>query len=276
MTTTTATTSSTATTPDFATDWKHWHDGVEAQRRTPHSFLAYTSFNLLHEEPQRFDDVPGTWTTGPEGVIVQLDAGQVLDVDGVAVRGVHQWGVIDERTFHRARFEDAVIEVSRRGGRDIVRPLHPEHALRTEYQGTPTFAPDERWVIEGVFEPEPARDIDIAAAIPAIEHVHTTPGRVRFSVDGVEAVVTLIARGADAAVLLFRDATSGVTTYAASRTLAVALPRGADHRVVLDFNRAGNLQCAYTDFSPCPLAPIENWLPFAIEAGEKTPVARTS
>ncbi|NKF32944.1 hypothetical protein HER21_41700, partial [Pseudomonas sp. BGM005] len=63
---------------------------------------------------------------------------KVLDVDGVAVRGVHQWGVIDERTFHRARFEDAVVEVSKRGGRDIVRPLHPEHALRTEYAGTPT------------------------------------------------------------------------------------------------------------------------------------------
>ena len=47
---------------DFVQEWQHWHDGIEAQRRTPHSFLAYTSFNLWSEEPQRFDDVPGTWT----------------------------------------------------------------------------------------------------------------------------------------------------------------------------------------------------------------------
>lgn len=271
----TITEADTSVATSFEQKWHQWHDSVEAQRRAPHSFLAYTSFNLLSEEPRRFDDVPGTWTTGREGVIVQLDAGQVLDVDGVAVRGVHQWGVIDERTFHRARFEDAVIEVSKRGGKDIVRPLHPEHPLRTAYQGTPTFAPDERWVIEGVFEPEHPRDIDIAAAIPSIEHVHTTPGRVRFSVEGTEVAVTLIGRGADAAVLLFRDATSGVSTYGASRTLAVTLPHGGDRRIVLDFNRASNLQCAYTDYSPCPLAPVENWLPFAVEAGEKTPLART-
>ncbi|MGW8482791.1 DUF1684 domain-containing protein [Microbacterium sp. NPDC055903] len=260
----------------FEEAWQQWHDELEHRRREPHGFLAYTSFNLLGTEPQRFDDVPGTWTSGDEGVIVQLDAGQVLDVDGVAVRGRHVWGVIGERTFHRARFEDAVIEVSRRGGRDIVRPLHPDHDLRTEYRGTPTFAPDERWVIEGVFEPSEEREIPIAAAIDTIEHTHTTPGNVRFAVGGVEVSATLISRGGDAATLLFRDATSGVTTYGASRTLAVTLPPAGEQRIVLDFNRASNLQCAYTDFSPCPLAPRENWLPFAVQAGEKTPLDRTS
>lgn len=265
-----------STSATFAREWQEWHDAVERRRREPHGFLAYTSFNLLSDRPQRFDDVPGVWTTGPEGVLVELDQGQVLDVDGVEVRGRHVWGVIGERTFHRARFEDAVIEVSRRGGRDIVRPLHPDHGLRTGYRGTPTFAPAERWVIEGVFEPSEPVEIPIAAAIDAIEHTHTTPGRVRFSVDGTEVAVTLISRGGDAATLLFRDATSGVTTYGASRTLAVTLPTGGDRRVVLDFNRASNLQCAYTDFSPCPLAPVENWLPFAVEAGERTPLDRTS
>lgn len=270
--TSTAPTTETA----FETEWRQWHEAVEQRRREPHGFLAYTSFNLLSDDPQRFDDVPGTWTTGPEGVVVELDAGQTLEVDGVSVEGRYEWGVIAERTFHRARFEDAVIEVSKRGGRDIVRPLHPEHALRTGYRGTPAFAPDERWVVEGVFEPSEAREIPIAAAIDAIEHTHTTPGKVRFSVDGIEVAVTLISRGGDAATLLFRDATSGVSTYGASRTLAVTLPRGDDRRIVLDFNRASNLQCAYTDFAPCPLAPSENWLPFAVDAGEQIPLDRTS
>ncbi len=268
--------SAAATTTAFETEWQAWHDSLEARRREPHGFLAYTSFNLLSAEPQRFDDVPGTWTTGPEGVVVVLDPGQAIDVDGLTVEGRYEWGVIAERTFPRVRFEGAEIEVSKRGGRDIVRPLHPEHGLRTGYRGTPAFAPDERWVLEGVFEPSEAREIPIAAAIDAIEHTHTTPGKVRFSVDGIEVAVTLISRGGDAATLLFRDATSGVTTYGASRTLAVTLPQGEDRRVVLDFNRASNLQCAYTDFSPCPLAPRENWLPFAVEAGEQTPLDRTS
>jgi len=144
------------------------------------------------------------------------------------------------------------------------------------YRGTPAYAPDPRWVIEAVFEPDAPRDIPIAAAIPEITHTHSTPGRVRFELDGETYALTLISRGAGHATLLFRDATSGVTTYAASRTLAVELPADGTDRVALDFNRATNLQCAYTDYSPCPLAPVENRLPFAVEAGEKIPLDRTS
>jgi uncharacterized protein (DUF1684 family) len=44
--------------------------------------------------------------------------------------------------------------------------------------------------------------------------------------------------------------------------------------VVLDFNRAANLPCAYTDLATCPLPPPENRLPVAIEAGEKIPAER--
>ena len=68
--------------------------------------------------------------------------------------------------------------------------------------------------------------------------------------------------------------TSGVTTYAANRSLAVSSP-GPDGSVSLDFNRAVNLPCAFTDFATCPLPPEGNRLPFAVEAGEKTPYERS-
>lgn len=260
----------------FARDWQQWHDELETGRRAPHGFLAYTSVNFLDDQPRRFDGVPGVWSTGERGPVVELDPGEVFVIDGVQVSGRHEYGVIGERTFHRASFGDVVVELSRRGGRDLVRPLYPDHGLRVGYRGTPTFAPDPRWVVEAVFEAEEPRDIPIEAAIPEITHTHSTPGRVRFTVDGESYALTLIARGAGQATLLFRDATSGVTTYAASRTLGVALPTDGTDRVVLDFNRATNLQCAYTDYSPCPLAPAENRLPFAVEAGEKIPLDRTS
>ena len=73
--------------------------------------------------------------------------------------------------------------------------------------------------------------------------------------------------------LLFTDATSGVTTYAANRSLTVDAP-GQGGAVTLDFNRATNLPCAYTDFATCPLPPAENRLPVAVEAGEQTPTER--
>ena len=48
-----------------------------------------------------------------------------------------------------------------------------------------------------------------------------------------------------------------------------------DGSAVLDFNRAVNLPCAYTDLATCPLPPAGNHLPFPVEAGEKTPYERS-
>jgi len=48
-------------------------------------------------------------------------------------------------------------------------------------------------------------------------------------------------------------------------------PAGTDGAVVLDFNRALNLPCVFSGMPVCPVAPPENRLPFAIDAGEKMP-----
>ena len=66
---------------------------------------------------------------------------------------------------------------------------------------------------------------------------------------------------------VFRDRTSGRTTHGGARQLDADAPRNGV--VVLDFNKAINPPCAFTDFAVCPLPPPENVLPFRIEAGEK-------
>jgi hypothetical protein len=69
---------------------------------------------------------------------------------------------------------------------------------------------------------------------------------------------------------MFTDATSGTTTYPGGRSLAIDAP-GVDGTVTLDFNRASNLPCAFTDYATCPVAPADNRLAVAVEAGEKDP-----
>jgi hypothetical protein len=65
--------------------------------------------------------------------------------------------------------------------------------------------------------------------------------------------------------------TSGVTTYPACRFLTVNAAR-KDGRVDMDFNRATNPMCAYTEFATCPLPPARNRLPVRVEAGEMIPI----
>ena len=70
---------------------------------------------------------------------------------------------------------------------------------------------------------------------------------------------------------LFRDATSGKETYGAGRYLDLGPDRDqtADGKWILDFNKAYNPWCVYSENYTCPLVPSENWLEVSIYAGEK-------
>ncbi|MER7970398.1 DUF1684 domain-containing protein [Streptomyces sp. NPDC096080] len=267
-----------ATTTDlrgFTRDWLDWYRAQEERLAAPHGFLAITGLHWLHGTPQRFPDAPGAWWTDDDGVHVRLDDGEELAVDGSPVTGTHHFGVLPERGGVDAVWGDAVIEVARRGGNDIVRPRHPDAPLRAAFTGTPAYAPDPRWVVTGRYVPfDTPRPTTVGAAVEGLEHVYEAPGRVEFSLEGRELSLTVFPGHLPGRLtVLFTDATSGVTTYAANRSLALAEP-AADGTVVLDFNRAANLPCAYTDLATCPLPPAGNRLPVAIEAGQRIPRER--
>jgi uncharacterized protein (DUF1684 family) len=129
--------------------------------------------------------------------------------------------------------------------------------------------------VEGTFVPfDEPRATTVGAAVEGIQHIYEAPGQVRFRLGGRNLALTAFNGHAPGSLsVLFTDETSGKTTYAANRSLTVAAP-GPDGTVRLDFNRAVNLPCAYTDLAPCPLPPAENRLPVAVEAGEQTPTER--
>ncbi len=268
-------TAQTIDTEAFAQEWAVWHRRHETMRADPHGFLAITGLHWLSPEPQRFPGAPGTWSAGPGGVTVVLGETEKLAVDGQPVHGTYSFGVIPERGGVSAVSGDAVIEVAKRGGHDIVRSRHPDHPLRVSYPGTPTYAPDPAWVIAGRYVPfrEP-RDVTVGAAVEGLQHVYAAPGLIEFEAGGRPLRLTAFnGKAPRALMVLFTDATSGVTTYAANRALQVD-PPAIDGTVTLDFNRAVNLPCAYTSFATCPLPPAENRMPVAVEAGEKIPPER--
>ena len=66
--------------------------------------------------------------------------------------------------------------------------------------------------------------------------------------------------------IFFKDLTNGHTTYGGGRY--ARLTREDDGMYVIDFNNAYNPYCAYNPIYICPLPPRQNYLEFAIEAGE--------
>jgi uncharacterized protein (DUF1684 family) len=100
--------------------------------------------------------------------------------------------------------------------------------------------------------------------------------RTRFELAGrsLELSVYWVEGYGGGLFLPFGDRSNGEGSFGGGRYLYDGI-KGADlgagtDEIPLDFNFAYNPSCAYSDRWHCPLAPTENDLPVAIEAGERT------
>jgi uncharacterized protein (DUF1684 family) len=74
---------------------------------------------------------------------------------------------------------------------------------------------------------------------------------------------------ADHFFIPFKDQTNGKTTYGAGRCLDFTSGDIKNNQLIIDFNKAYNPYCAFTDGYNCPIPPKENSLKLAVTAGEK-------
>lgn len=100
------------------------------------------------------------------------------------------------------------------------------------------------------------------------EEIYEKYAHAVFELSG-QACRLLITKTSGNYSILFRDGTSGKTTYGGGRYLDLEADQLTSNRVTLDFNAAYNPYCAYNPRYACPLPPAENTLPVAVEAGEK-------
>lgn len=157
----------------------------------------------------------------------------------------------------------------KRGDRFGVRAKDPESPARKSFKGIDTYAANPAFRIVADFIPHPKpRKVEMSTVIGTVE-THDSPGVVRFTLHGKTYALEPVVEDPQHPELffVFKDATSGRTTYPAGRFLYAAMPK--DGKVILDFNRAYNPPCAFTPYATCPLAPKANRLDVAIEAGEK-------
>ena len=137
----------------------------------------------------------------------------------------------------------------------------PRHVLLRYFPEDPAWVIRARW--QALAVPQ-AQIIDQNGADPT---TITLTHRAHFRHQGHD--ITLLAthwKGAKPQFVI-RDQTSGADTYAAGRFLIGE--DLTDSAITLDFNKAHNPPCAFTDFAICPLPPRQNFLPFAIRAGER-------
>ncbi|QKK03156.1 MAG: DUF1684 domain-containing protein [Pseudomonadota bacterium] len=264
-----------------------WRAGVMAWRERrlgrltePYGWLSLVGLDFV-------DD--GQWRVGhSDQVDIAMPAGPalwgVLTVDGlqarfkpaddsVSVDGLagHSADLLppdrDEPVWVQA--EDVRFQVIERNGRLAVRTRWPRAATRTGFTGLDYFEFDPDWRIDAQFEAHPAGTTMPVGSVLGDLTDEPNPGAAVFTVDGREFRLEAVADSDDEQLFfIFADRTSGRETYGAGRFLYADRP-DADGRLVLDFNRAYNPPCVFTEYSTCPLPPPENRLDVRVTAGEK-------
>ena len=153
-----------------------------------------------------------------------------------------------------------------REGRLAVRLRDLEWQAKRPFAGLECLPYAPAWSIEAAWETlaEPVT-MEVPTVTGELKAV-TVRHRAVFDHAGQTVALLPMETGEEGVFFVFRDAGSGRLTYGAGRFLRCPPPQ--DGKVLLDFNRAYNPPCAFTPFATCPLPPPENWLGFAVEAGE--------
>ncbi len=148
-------------------------------------------------------------------------------------------------------------------------------AARAEFDSLPRYEFDENYRVPARWEPlERQKPMTFETTGPR-KHRYQKAGILHFEIDSVELQLSAyrnldLLRDPDYEDELFvpyTDETSGMTTYGGGRYVELEVPEGG--KAIVDFNRAYNPYCVYSDRYSCPIPPKENHLEVEIRAGAR-------
>lgn len=173
---------------------------------------------------------------------------------------------LDKKNPPRFRVGQLLLEVTTLNGENALRIRDTQSPEPARFAGIRNFPIDPGWRIVADWVPleEPVTmTVDTVIGIPTEV---TITHKATFTRDGVSYDLLPTHGTPQMPQFVLRDLTSRDETYPASRFLYGE--DITDKTIVLDFNKAINPPCAFTDHAVCPLPPAENVMPIRVEAGE--------
>jgi uncharacterized protein (DUF1684 family) len=262
-------------------DWRAEH---EAKLKTDDGWLTVVGLAWLKQGENRVGSNPsfevrlpksapdnvGTLTLKAGKVRFRPAKGLAITMNGAPARETELKPDIDPN-YDRLAVRRVKFFIVQREDRIGVRIKDNDSAARREFTGLKWYPVDPSWRIQAKFVPwDKPRKVTFDTAV-GLKEQDESPGYVSFERNGKEYRLEPVVDGNELWFVM-RDLTSGKTTYGASRFLYAAMPKNGlkqSGTVEIDFNKAENPPCVFTDFATCPLPPPQNRLPLAITAGER-------
>lgn len=271
----------------YAQTLRDWQQKMSDSLTNEDGWLTLTGLDWLREGENTVGSATGSDVTLPDsaparlGVLTLTDGQVTLDVSTegtasplVTIDGQPATHAVLLNDHHvkgpsLVRVGTVSFHIMNRGILRGVRVRDSACPDRLNFPGRHWFSLDQTYRVNGEFTPDetPRQLLVDSSADVAVEVNHI--GSVTFTLhDQLLRLEAFSGGGHDQELwFVFKDATSGITTYGGGRFLYA--PVDESNRVSLDFNRAYFPPCAFTIYATCPLPPRENTLPIPIEAGER-------
>jgi uncharacterized protein (DUF1684 family) len=263
---------------------KKWHDERAAEIKSEDGWLALVGLFWLKEGENKMGSDPSNSIVLPQGKAPKVAGSVWLEKGSVRLDALPDSGITHagqpvttlalqsdadgaQTVLNLGSLSFYVIKRSENFG---IRLKDKESPERLRFAGLDYYPADPKWRLEARLEPyNPPKAIPVTNVLGMVEEM-TSPGAVVFEVAGKTYRLDAVEeKGSKQLFLIFADATTGRETYGAGRYL-YADPPDDEGTVVVDFNRAYNPPCAFTNYATCPLPPSQNRLALRIDAGEKT------
>jgi uncharacterized protein (DUF1684 family) len=264
----------------YRQDVTDWRARAETSLKRDNGWLTLAGRYVMKPGENRFGTAPdndivfpagtgpehiGSFLIEPEQVTLKVNEGLTMLAGGEPVTS-HRMGIdTDKRDW--VSIGRLAMHVISRDGQYVLRLADNQSEVRERFTGRVWYDVNPAYRVVGKFVPyNPVKKISIVNVLGEISE-EPSPGYVEFNLAGKTYRLDPIDDGDGELFFVFRDGTSGKGTYPPGRFL-VGQRSGGD-TVIMDFNRAYNPPCAFSEFTTCPLPPRENHLKVRVEAGER-------
>jgi uncharacterized protein len=248
-----------------------WRAQREAKLKADDGWLTVVGLHWLHEgvntvgsDPNADAPLPASLPARVGTITLSKGKAHFKPSGGVPLKEMDLKTDVTEQYDRLAlgRVKFFVIERETKFG---VRVKDNDSEARKKFTGLRWYPVDPAWNIKAKFVSSPHQvsfDTEVG-----VKEKDDSPGYVTFARAGQQYKMEAVKEDDDL-WFVFRDQTSGKTTYGASRFLYTPFPK--DGFVEMDFNKAENPPCMFTDYATCPLPTPQNRLRLAVTAGEQT------
>lgn len=217
--------------------------------------------------PEKADSFCGTITLEDGKVKLSVQQGVGILSNGIAVTTLT---LNDDNSGNRTdlRQGDLLWYIIKRDEKYGIRLKDLNHPRIDLLDHIPSYPISTTYVVEATLVPfDEPRKMVVQTPVEGYTEEYDCPGELHFRLNRENLVLYPFTYG-EGYFLVIADETTGVETYGAGRFM-YSMPDSTG-RIILDFNKAYNPPCAFSPFATCPMPPKENFLPVAIEAGEKS------